>query len=194
MPTEAKFYFNKALSLQPDDVQSRYMLAALNETNENFDHAPHGYVSALFDQYANTFDQHLTKVLQYSAPEQIANLLRKHTQIDNSKQLDTCDIGCGTGLMAEQIHHYCSRLVGVDLSANMIAVAQTKNQYTELVQADITTHLSEHAAAYNLITAADVLPYLGALDTLFSACHTALKPMATLCSAVNTMNSQPIIS
>lgn len=101
MPVEAKFYFKKALEIKPDDEQTLYMLAALDGNSDNFQSAPTNYVSDLFDQYANTFEDHLTKVLQYKAPQVIYDFLSKHTDIENAKNLDVCDIGCGTGFMGK---------------------------------------------------------------------------------------------
>ena len=65
MPVEAKFYFKKALEIKPDDEQTLYMLAALDGNSDNFQSAPTNYVSDLFDQYANTFEDHLTNPLPY---------------------------------------------------------------------------------------------------------------------------------
>ena len=175
MPVEAKFYFRKALEIKPDDEQNLYMLSALDNNQESFTAAPKSYVTDLFDQYANTFDEHLTKVLQYDAPNVIYNLLCKYNNFENSKDLTICDIGCGTGFMGKKLYEHAKELEGVDLASKMLEKAKDKNIYTKLEQSDICEYLMNNIAKYDYITAADVIPYFGDLKDIFNAAHTALK-------------------
>ena len=71
------------------------------------------------------------------------------------------DLGCGTGLMGERLRSRCRRLEGVDISAAMLRKAAAKQLYDRLVKADLRTFSGGPA---DLVTAADVLIYIGALD------------------------------
>ena len=176
MPTEAKFYYKKAAAIDNNDQQTQYMLAALESNNTNFTKSPPGYVSDLFDQYACSFDEHLTKVLSYSAPEKIYNLLVRHFDIENKHNLNVCDLGCGTGLMAEQLYQHCHNLIGIDLSKKMLAKAKQKNRYNKLIATDICKYLENNKNNFDLITAADVLPYYGELENIFQKIAQSLSP------------------
>ena len=66
---------------------------------------------------------------------------------------------------------------GVDLSAQMIEVARGKGRYRTLEVADLRAALADPAAAaagYDLIVAADVFIYVGALDGIFPAVRAIL--------------------
>ena len=151
------------------------MLAALDGKNDEFSEAPQTYVADLFDQYANSFEQHLTKILHYSAPKVIYDILVKYNDIENSKDLVICDIGCGTGFMGEKLTSHCSKLDGVDLSEKMLDKANEKNIYTRLIKSDICQHLNKQPSEYDYISAADVVPYYGDIGPLLKSVSHALK-------------------
>ena len=174
MPTEAKLYYQKALQLKPEDSQTKFMLAALDNAQDKFAQAPENYVTDLFNEYANTFDEHLTKMLHYQAPEVIYNLLIRHIDIEQKDQLICCDLGCGTGLMGEKLTSHTKELIGVDLAPKMLAKADEKSIYTELVTKDVTAYLDTASAKFDLITAADVLPYFGDITDIIEAAHKSL--------------------
>jgi len=86
------------------------------------------------------------------------------------------DLGCGTGLMGPQIRAMVDRLEGFDLSQNMLAKAEEKQVYDHLAQADLSLPADQsglladsgvHRA--DLVTAADVLIYLGNLEIAFAS-------------------------
>jgi predicted TPR repeat methyltransferase len=125
-----------------------------------------GYIAALFDDYADRFDDHLLGALGYRGPKVILNTLRR---LRDDKgwpvHFDTVlDLGCGTGLMGEAIRPFAGRLVGVDLSARMIAKARAKLVYNRLVVGELASFLAGEAErGAELILAADVLVYIGDL-------------------------------
>jgi predicted TPR repeat methyltransferase len=132
-----------------------------------------GYVAALFDDYAKRFDTHLVNALEYSAPQQLLEAL-----ITIRHHYERCyDLGCGTGLMGKVLRPYVSYLAGCDLSNAMLYEARSKAIYDRLECKDCTHALTlQQAEQFDLITAADVLVYIGSLTTLLKAVHLALKP------------------
>jgi SAM-dependent methyltransferase len=131
----------------------------------------HGYIAALFDEYADRFDQHLTKALDYRAPQMLAALLLDH----RSRFGRVFDAGCGTGLMAASIRPHVDFIAGCDLSAAMVAQARMKGLYEHLICQDVVTALqAEPAASYDLVMAADVFVYIGDLQPVFAACSHGL--------------------
>ena len=73
------------------------------------------------------------------------------------------DLGCGTGLMGERLRPFCDRLEGFDISAEMLRKARAKRVYDRLEKADLQTFSYDGPKA-DLVTAADVFMYVGALE------------------------------
>jgi predicted TPR repeat methyltransferase len=168
-PQEAVAAFRKAIEFGADAELHRYYIAAL--TGEDAPAAtPKRYVETLFDSYARGFEEHLVDVLRYGAPEQLANGLPAR------EWPSALDLGCGTGLMGEQLRPRVKRLVGVDISRNMAANARERGVYDDVVHADVAAYLDGAAERFELVAAADVFNYLGELAHVFGSVHRVLAP------------------
>ncbi|MBM3486079.1 MAG: methyltransferase domain-containing protein [Alphaproteobacteria bacterium] len=136
---------------------------------------PDSVVTALFDQYAATFDQHLVGRLRYRAPELVAATVRA-ARGDRATPCDVIDAGCGTGLAAPFLRSLARRLDGIDLSPRMIAAARAKGLYDALEVAELIALLRDRPARYDVIVACDVIVYFGDLAPVFAAAFAALRP------------------
>lgn len=171
---EASQAFRSALRLDPvDRLGAGPRLAALGLAPVP-DQLPQAYVRTLFDQYAERFDAELVEALHYSAPWRLRDLLLNHLPGQHAARL--LDLGCGTGLMGEAMRKHASWLVGVDLSAEMAAMAARKKVYDEVGAGEAIAILAETDCSYDAITAADVLVYMGDLHTLLAAVAGKLVP------------------
>lgn len=168
---------NLARDIGADAGQAEFALAALG-AGAVPERAPAGYVKALFDQYAGHFDRHLTGVLAYRTPALVDAALRRHVAASN---LDSADLGCGTGLCAPFLRPLSRSLAGVDLSSRMLDQARATGLYDELACADIEDWLATRDKAFDLVVAADVLVYFGALDGVFARVRAALRPGGWFC-------------
>jgi predicted TPR repeat methyltransferase len=173
-------------ALRPGDEQLRFMVAMLS--GQSVDQAPAAYVSNLFDRYAERFDAHLQGELAYDAPRGLAALIRQHlTQPAGWRVLD---LGCGTGLIGEQLHPQCSTLVGIDLSAGMLAKAEARGGYTRLIQGDLLPAMqAEPSATFDVIVAADVFVYVGKIDAVVAQARRLLAPGGLLAFTVESMEA-----
>jgi predicted TPR repeat methyltransferase len=101
--------------------------------------APRAYVERLFDDYAAEFDQHLVDQLGYCAPQVLVRLV-----LAQGRQAfdDVLDLGCGTGLCGPLLRPHARRLTGLDLSAGMLEVARERAVYDQLLQAELSEHLT----------------------------------------------------
>lgn len=124
---------------------------------------PSAFVETLFDQYADSFDEALVERLAYRVPGLIWDAVSK---LDRECFRHAVDLGCGTGLMGERLRASCSFLEGIDISSEMLKRAETKQIYDRLAREDLLT-LAALAPGIDLVTAADVLMYLGALERVF---------------------------
>jgi predicted TPR repeat methyltransferase len=136
------------------------------------DQPPSSYVERLFDDYAGRFEISLVEKLGYDVPAKLAALIAttgRHYAL-------AVDLGCGTGLLGPEIRGMADRLEGFDLSQNMLAKAAEKHLYDHLAQADLSltpeaSGLFSDGARHraDLVTACDVLIYLGNLESVFAS-------------------------
>jgi len=149
-----------AQKLDPADRAGAALKLALAGKAEAKDAPPSAFVEALFDQYAEKFDRALVETLGYRVPEFLAEAI---TKVRPGRFARAIDLGCGTGLMGEQLKPFCDRLEGFDISAEMLRKARAKSVYDRLEKADLQSFSYDGPKA-DLVTAADVFMYVGALD------------------------------
>jgi predicted TPR repeat methyltransferase len=166
---EAVPALKRAVELGADVEMNRYLLASL-EGGAAPPAAPGDYVAALFDSYAETFDEQLTGKLGYRTPQLLVQGL-------GGRRFDSAlDLGCGTGLCGKLLRPWVGALHGVDLSAGMLEQARRLGVYDRLDHGDVVRHLAatpEHQ--HDLVIAADVFVYLGDLSAVFAATRRVLR-------------------
>jgi predicted TPR repeat methyltransferase len=176
---EAATAFQQAIEHGDDPELNRYFLAALDGADQPANPPPR-YVEFLFDEYAEKFDQHLVQVLNYQAHrvlvEQLAALGRSFGR--------ALDLGCGTGLCGPLLKPMAQRLDGVDLSANMLAKAEALGVYGRLSHDDLVHHVATIGERYDLVLAADVFIYVGALEAVFDGVARVIEPGGVFCFSV----------
>lgn len=161
---EAQAMYKKALASGYHTEAASHMIAALSGNTTTT--APHEYVLDLFDNYAPKFEQSLLHDLHYDIPRQLAEMFRSHHDKPLAKVLD---LGCGTGMAGQFFRKSARHLTGIDLSKNMLALAEQKRLYDQLHCRDIVEFLQATTDEFQLIIAADVFVYLGRLEPLFTA-------------------------
>jgi len=166
---------NEVLTLDAGDVfGARLKLAVLGGADVP-DRPPSLYVERLFDDYADRFETSLVGKLGYSVPGKLAALMAGTAGVPKHFRL-AVDLGCGTGLLGPEIRATVDRLEGYDLSKGMLAKAAEKDVYDHLGQADLSLEpdlsgmfeAGLAASRADLITAADVLMYLGNLHAVIA--------------------------
>ena len=135
---------------------------------------PADYVRTLFDDYAPRFDRALVERLRYEAPDRLAASL---AVLGERRFAHALDLGCGTGLMGAAIRSRVDRLTGFDLSEGMLKRAAARDIYDRLAAGDVAALMAaEPENGFDLVLAADLLPYIGALAPLFAAVGRVLSP------------------
>ncbi|WP_247895870.1 tetratricopeptide repeat protein [Azospirillum brasilense] len=149
------------------------------------------YVRALFDRYADRFDQDLVGKLGYSAPA----LLREAVdRLGPASGLRVLDLGCGTGLAGVAFRPLAGHLAGVDLAPRMVEKARARALYDELSVGDVVAAVAGAPGAWDLLVAADVLVYLGNLTTLFEGAAKALRPAGRFAATVERLDGEAAAS
>ncbi|MCD2184556.1 methyltransferase domain-containing protein [Rhizobium sp. GN54] len=157
--------YRDVLTLDPEDHGGAAVRLASMGRGETPDKAPDAYVATLFDQHAEVFEDVLVEQLGYAVPVLVRQRLQTLALGPFARMLD---LGCGTGLTGGTLRDMVDDMTGVDLSENMVEVAHEKDLYETLYVAEAVDFLDDNDdAPFDLITATDVLPYVGALEPLF---------------------------
>ncbi|MEM9043869.1 MAG: methyltransferase [Pseudomonadota bacterium] len=167
--TAAAAAFREVLRLDPEDHGGAAVRLASIGQGEDPERAPTAYVTTLFDQNAASFDEILVARLSYEVPKLIAKEL---AAAGHGPYGGVLDLGCGTGLVGVALAGQFQQLVGVDLSEEMLAETDERELYDQLFIGDVVQFLEEEEEKFDLVVAADVFPYLGALEAFFAG----LKP------------------
>jgi predicted TPR repeat methyltransferase len=161
-----------------------HLLAALD--GRSTPAAPADYVRATFDGFARDFDERLISHFDYRVPEVIARAMRDIRPF-GKRSADVLDLGCGTGLSGAAFAGVSKRLVGVDVSGNMLQEARARGCYQELAEAEILDWMRAAAPAqFDLVIAADVLVYFGDLAPIFAQAMRLLRPGGFFAFSIET--------
>ena len=188
-PDEAIESYRKVLVLDPENKSVKHMLASL--TGEVTERAPSQYIQELFDDYADKFDTHLVKTLQYNTPAELMALINRAVE-PPMRKWSVLDLGCGTGLVGQEIAPHALQLTGVDLSEKMLSKARARDVYHRLVHSDLLSMVrDEEASSYDVIVAADVFIYLGLLDEIVSEARRLLRAGGFFMFSVEALDALP---
>ena len=186
---EAIAAYRDAVKHGVDAEQVNYHLAALGAGPPPAAAPPLNMI-AVFDQYAETFDQHLVESLNYKIPVEIAAAVKRCVAKDG---LDILDLGCGTGLVGEQLAPLKRAMTGVDLSPKMLEKAKQRGIYDTLIQAELIQFLNAQSATYDVAVCADVFIYIGDLAPVFRGVRRALKENGAFCFSIEASEDSDIV-
>ncbi len=167
--------WREVLALDPTDHGGAAVRLAALGKGEMPDKAPPAYVETLFDQHAEVFDEVLVDQLGYAVPLQLHQMLLEHAPGPHSRALD---LGCGTGLTGGALNDLATNFIGVDISENMVALAEERDVYDGLYVAEAEDFLEniEDEDNWDLIVATDVMPYLGDLSRIVAGTAKRINP------------------
>ncbi|OBQ95145.1 methyltransferase domain-containing protein [Mesorhizobium sp. AA23] len=144
---------------------------------------PSAFVETLFDHYADNFEQSLVGKLGYRMPEFLDRAIRAASP---GRFRLALDLGCGTGLMGERLRPIVDRLEGYDISSSMLRKARAKGIYDKLSKSDLQ-HFSRPGSKADLVVAADVFIYVGALERIVGAVANSLVDEGLFAFSVETL-------
>jgi predicted TPR repeat methyltransferase len=182
---EAVEFYRRWQTAAPDDPIPQHMLAAMGGA-ERPARASDGYVRATFDDFAESFDRNLEE-LGYEAPRLLFDAVTRSRPPADGQQWDVLDIGCGTGLCGPLWRPHARRLVGVDLSPNMLSKAAARAVYDQLNFAELTAWLAACGEQFDVAVAADVLCYFGDLSTVFGRARAVLRPGSSFACSLEAL-------
>lgn len=178
--TEAAEAWAHAVTLDPSDPLGAAINRDLLRAVPIAETMPAAFVETLFDQYAPRFETSLCEKLGYRGP---ALILQALEDAGLERPARALDLGCGTGLMGALLRPRADWLAGYDISQGMLSEAAMRGDYDLLARYDISA-LALETDGYDLIVAADVFIYIGALERVVSWCVDALRPGGLLAFSV----------
>lgn len=126
-----------------------------------------------YNAFASTYDLEFADELGWRYPAAIAEIYREAgTTID----LPIADIGCGTGLVASALDYPREQIDGVDISAEMLRIAEEKQLYRTLYEVDLTKSLDLIANDYGAVLSAGT----------FTSGHLGPEPLEALLDIART--------
>ena len=136
---------------------------------------PEQLIKQTYEKKARTWDEDVGRVdMAFLGPQHIAQAL---TELKLAgKNLNVMDVGCGTGLCAPSLKECSSLLHGIDLSPDMLALADRKKLYNELFCDDIVHHFETTETDYDLIVGSGVMIFFGNLLPVLTGISSHTKP------------------
>jgi SAM-dependent methyltransferase len=104
-----------------------------------------------YDAFASTYDMEFADELGWHYPAAIAEIYRDACTTTDSP---IADIGCGTGLVASALDFPRDQIDGIDISAEMLRIAEEKQLYRALYAVDLTKSLDLIANDYGAVLSA----------------------------------------
>ncbi len=196
---EAAHCFEQALAHGADEDLHRFYLVSVNGSGAAASpvpaRPPRAYVESLFNEYADDFQAHLVEGLKYQAHQTLLAPLREAEdgRRDPRHYPLVLDLGCGTGLCGQLIRAQAGAVDGVDLAEAMVAQARACGAYRRVAQGDLLAFLRDQAEPADLVIAADVFIYVGALDEVFAAVRRCLRPGGRFGFSVELASGEPAL-
>ncbi len=158
---DAREAYERYTELAPGDAEVEQILVALRDEPAP-PRAPDRCIVQLYARFAEFYEQNMCTDLEYQGPAQLAAALE--ADLGSVADLDVLELGCGTGLAGQHLRRRARRLVGIDLSPDMVVHAQATGVYDSLEVAEITEWLARaDTPQFDLVAACDTLIYFGDL-------------------------------
>ncbi|MBQ7660056.1 MAG: tetratricopeptide repeat protein [Alphaproteobacteria bacterium] len=140
-----------------------------NRTLASFKQKPTGddetYAKVLFDSFAQIYDTRMSEI-KY-------DIFKKIKDLKISFDGAVLDLGCGTGLAAQNLKTPKSVWTGVDISSKMLEIARKKDLYQNLYEQDIVDFLTSNHIKSDIVLLLDVLEYTKEFEKIFALCFPA---------------------
>ncbi len=165
-------YYASVLAISPGHPIASYSLS-VSQGKTCWSSAPDEFISRLYDRYAMHYEHQMVQQLQYRVPNLFLEIIQR---LPKEKAWRLLDLGCGTGLVGEKLRDVTSFLVGVDISAAMLKIAENKKIYDVLQCQTFDAYLAVCEDKFDVVYAADSLIYTGDLLPLFQKIKSVLLP------------------
>lgn len=126
------------------DLENTYKLASAED------------VVDYYRGFAPTYDGDFVQEMGYRYPKAIAEAYLKQAKADDAP---VADIGCGTGIVAAELKLAPDQIDGMDISPEMLVLAQEKGLYRRLYEVDLTGDLPAFNNSYGAVVSAGTFTF-----------------------------------
>lgn len=180
--------YEKYLELEPDDAETKHLLIALRDEPPP-PRAPDECIQQLYQRFSSFYEFNVVEELYYEAPQRLYDLLK--AVLGDRQELSVLELGCGSGLAGLRLKPLAARMIGVDLSPEMIELARARNIYDRLEVGEITSWLGANGQEFDLIAACDSLIYFGDLRQVIIPAAQRLAPGGLLAFTLERGDQYP---
>ena len=113
-------------------------------------------VVAYYRDFAPSYNTGFAAEMGWRYPLAIAEAYRKQA---TARDVPIADIGCGTGIVAAELHLSPDQIDGMDISPEMLTAARAKGFYRRLFEVDLTGDLSAVGSAYGAVVSAGTFTF-----------------------------------
>jgi predicted TPR repeat methyltransferase len=184
----ARAAYERYLQLVPEDAEIQHVLVSLRDDPPP-PRVPDACIKQLYERFSTFYESNMCEELGYQGPQHLLDVVLD--TVGPRRGLSVLDLGCGTGLAGEALRPLASRLVGVDLSAEMLAKARDRNIYDELAVGELTQWLASTRQFFDLIIACDTFIYFGDLTQVVGPSTRRLNPGGKIAFSVEQAETPP---
>lgn len=184
----ARAAYERYLKLVPDDAEIQHVLVSLRDDPPP-PRVPDACIKQLYERFSTFYESNMCEELGYQGPQHLLDVIRD--TVGRRRGLSVLDLGCGTGLAGETLRPFAAHMVGVDLSAEMLAKAQDRNIYDDLAVGELTQWLATTRQTFDLIVACDTFIYFGDLRQVVGPAAERLSPGGAIAFSVEQAKSPP---
>ena len=167
--------FEKYLELVDEDTCGVKLKLSYLNAGEMPGRQPEQLIKQTYEKKARTWDEDVGRAdMAFLGPQHIEQAVADLNIA--SDDLDILDIGCGTGLCGVYLRNYAKQLHGVDLSSQMLANAEKKQLYDQLVCGDIVDYVNSTSENYDLVVGSGVMIFFGDLQDVITKIARHLNP------------------
>ena len=182
----ARSAYERYVDQEPDDAEIRHLLTSLRGDAPP-ERVPDECIQQLYRRFSSFYEENMCGDLGYEGPKHLSEVIA--TAIGERRELDVLDLGCGTGLAGAAIADCAQRIVGVDLSPEMIELTRQRDLYDQLCVAEVTEFLRSAEDFFDLIMACDTFIYFGDLRQVLSLASERLRPGGVVALSVELADS-----
>jgi predicted TPR repeat methyltransferase len=185
----ARNAYERYFDHHPDDAEVEHLLVSLRDETPPA-RVPDRCIRQLYSRFSSFYEENMRDELGYRAPELLRDAIA--AAAGNRRGLAVLDLGCGTGLSGELLRPRAGRMVGVDLSPEMIERAERRGLYDALHEAEIGSFLaSPSCGSFDLVVACDALIYFGDLGPVLRLARQRLEPEGLVAFTVERSDVGP---